>query len=128
MKHAASVHPEPGSNSPLSEKFMSLVHLSMNRSTSFYFVRFIFFKINRYISSSAILLSMFYFFSKLFGHSFEIFYLFPHSLQISQSLTSVCDIFYPITSILFVNKFFKKFLNLFFLRSFGLLITFLKNH
>ena len=68
---------------------MSLVHLSMNRSTSFYFVRFIFFKINRYISSSAILLSMFYFFSKLFGHSFEIFYLFPHSLQISQSLTSV---------------------------------------
>ena len=62
MKHAASVHPEPGSNSPLSEKFMSLVHLSMNRSTSFYFVRFIFFKINRYLSSSAILLSMFYFF------------------------------------------------------------------
>ena len=110
MKHAASVHPEPGSNSPLSEKFMSLVHLSMNRSTSFYFVRFIFFKINRYISSSAILLSMFYFFSKLFGHSFEIFYLFPHSLQISQSLTSVCDIFYPITSILFVNIFFLKFI------------------
>ena len=36
MKHAASVHPEPGSNSPLSEKFMSLVHIPMNRSTSFY--------------------------------------------------------------------------------------------
>ena len=40
MKHAASVHPEPGSNSPLSEKFMSLVHISMNRSTSLSFCPF----------------------------------------------------------------------------------------
>ena len=61
MKHAASVHPEPGSNSPLSEKFMSLVHIPMNRSTSFYCsCPSHFFKINRYLSSSAILLSMFY--------------------------------------------------------------------
>ena len=101
MKHAASVHPEPGSNSPLSEKFMSLVHIPMNRSTSFYCsCPSHFFKINRYLSSSAILLSMFY----LSSRSKE-----SHQNP-SIPLPSLSLIASPITSIFFVNLFFIFFL------------------
>ena len=111
MKHAASVHPEPGSNSPLSEKFMSLVHIPMNRSTSFYYsCPSHFFKINRYLSSSAILLSMFYS-SYRSKESHQKILLFRSLLFHSSPLS---DIFHPITSIYFVNIFF-----IFYLRVFG---------
>ena len=107
MKHAASVHPEPGSNSPLSEKFMSLVHIPMNRSTSFYFsCPSHFFKINRYLSSSAILLSMFYS-SYRSKESYQKILLFRSLLFHSSPLS---DIFHPITSIYFVNIFFAFYL------------------
>ena len=95
MKHAASVHPEPGSNSPLSEKFMSLVHpfrwTARLRCQS---VRFIFLKINRYISSSAILLSMFYFHLRnlklfLFSSSEPLFGSLTIRFQFPMSFTSV---------------------------------------
>ncbi len=51
MKHAASVRPEPGSNSPLSEKFMSIIMLPKkhNCSTCFYLSVSFYYKINRYI-------------------------------------------------------------------------------
>ena len=117
MKHAASVHPEPGSNSPLSEKFMSLVHIPMNRSTSFYFsCPSHFFKINRYLSSSAILLSMFYSFllSKESHKKFRFRSLLFRRFS---------DIFHPITSIYFVNLFF-----IFFLRVFGIFKITIQNH
>ena len=39
MKHAASVRPEPGSNSPLSEKFISFTKLPLGYSDLSFVVR-----------------------------------------------------------------------------------------
>ena len=64
MKHAASVRPEPGSNSPLSESYDSLLFRVVSRSlfnSSFRFCLvfpYHFSRINKFISSSAILFSM----------------------------------------------------------------------
>ena len=63
MKHAASVRPEPGSNSPLSESYDSLLFRVVSRSfltLAFAIVLFPyhFSRINKFISSSAILFSM----------------------------------------------------------------------
>ena len=128
MKHAASVHPEPGSNSPLSEKFMSLVHLSMNRSTSFYFVRFIFSK-----STGIYRLQLFYCQCSISSQNYSVtrlrssisflipFKFLSHSLPFATS-----SILSP--QFCLSTSFFKFFRTYFFSRSFGLLITFLKNH
>ena len=129
MKHAASVHPEPGSNSPLSEKFMSLVHtrfLKLNRSTSFIFVRFIFFKINRYLYRLQLFYCQCSISSQFYPVTrFEILSL-PHSLQIPQSL----NLSFATSSILSpqfrLSTSFLKNLFDFFLRSLGLLKSPLK--
>ena len=102
MKHAASVHPEPGSNSPLSEKFMSLVHIPMNRSTSFIvLVRLIFSK-----STGIYRLQLFYCQCSIYllaQKKVTKILLFRSLLFHSSPLS---DIFHPITSIFFVNIFF----------------------
>ena len=112
MKHAASVHPEPGSNSPLSEKFMSLVHISMNRSTSLSFCPFHFSQNQQVfiVFSYSIVNVLFFrlrnlklFFIQLARTSLGSTH---HPLSISY-VTPFSDIFYPITSISIVNMFFK---------------------
>ena len=107
MKHAASVHPEPGSNSPLSEKFMSLVHIPMNRSTSFYrFVRLIFSK-----STGIYRLQLFYCQCSIYLLAQKnVTKKFLSSVPFSFTHRLLSDIFHPITSIFFVNLFFIFFL------------------
>ena len=74
MKHAASVRPEPGSNSPLSESFIVSIRSFKQTALTHFFTyawlspyvfclcEIIFFRINKYyVSSSAILFSMFKF-------------------------------------------------------------------
>ena len=49
MKHAASVRPEPGSNSPLSEKFISSLYRYRVLTHDFFVVLIIRFRINKFL-------------------------------------------------------------------------------